>query len=567
MKRLLFLVMAVFLWHSDAFACRSDEFATGDVTTFKDNLNVDLNDYGVIFEEAAPWSGCTQAAADALYKKLYTHFHPPLAGIGDWPHNDPQVCANGSSCAYQFQGWLQGGVVGLIHATALRLANVGKLSKPLDDLIQRIPYQMNVDLNCGFEGNALPPYPPNTRRWEIGNSCMEDYTIGAMGWAWIAAYKSLRGLGSGWYEANNARNAIRSSLSTTDSICAWSGAPSIFDQGRGPCTGNVADLREHGYQAMSLHGGDSIAYGLGLLTSVGAASVGLVKAGYPLDLDADEELVVRKLYADGLAHTDGNSFYTDCYQFSLSGGYVQASPTYRCEDQAGHPYRPKMFPVRDFIAAYAPDALAEGTLYSEFDPTLFCDTSVGMGSVGDCAFYNPGRRSIYGHMGQTWVQSPPNFVNTGLSDYTVTFRTYNGNYLSARYGGGQGSDVNAQPFSAGSSEQFSVYIRTAGHTQLMDGDEISIQSLTSDRAHYVAAEGGGGSGSVLNADRLYPHQWETFTIRKLNGTGAINSGDPVALQSYNGYYVSAENGGGSTVLADKTWTLSWETFTITMTHN
>jgi hypothetical protein len=129
--------------HAAFTQCRSDDLASPDTTSFHNDPNVDLSDYGVIFDDAAPWSGCTQFAADALYRKVYTTFHPQIVGLGGWPHNDGsagQVPFN----YYQYQGWLQGASVGLIYATALRLSNVGKLTKPLDDLIQHIPYTLNI---------------------------------------------------------------------------------------------------------------------------------------------------------------------------------------------------------------------------------------------------------------------------------------------------------------------------------------------------------------------------------------------------------------------------------------
>jgi hypothetical protein len=152
---LLAVAAAVFFTAGDALACRSflgNPDANTDVTTYKNDLNVDLADYGVIYDEAAPWSGCTQAAADALYKKLYTTFNPSVVGKPAFPRTSAQI--NGSF--YQFQGWLGGGDVALIQATALRLANIGKLSKPLDDLVQRVSniYVFNVDQNCGFDGTV-----------------------------------------------------------------------------------------------------------------------------------------------------------------------------------------------------------------------------------------------------------------------------------------------------------------------------------------------------------------------------------------------------------------------------
>jgi hypothetical protein len=585
MKRsvVLFVFAALFCAGGVFAQCRSDDLyltpynQPADATTYKNDLSLDLSDYGVIFEEAAPWSGCTQAAADALYKKVYTTFNPLLAGKEAWPHHDRSVCPHDPTdpnykCADPYQGWLSGGDVALANAAALRLANVGKLTKPLDDLLQRVnaSYQLNVDLYCGFDGLVYDIDVDNgtyVQRWTKQNSCMEDYSIGAMAWAWVAAYKSLRGFGGGT-EAGYSRTAITNALSTDHfSICAWDGRTNVDPAPPSPCAGDLNSLR-NGYIPISMHGGDSIPYGLGLFTSLASAAVGLRVSGNQLSLGPDETFAIHALYDHSLPYTDGTLFSNPgCYQFSLSGSALVVSTNGNCGDgnKGSQPYKATMFPVKDFISYYAPQPPLTSSYFSTFDPALFCDTSVDPpNSFFGCSFWSPGRRSVYGQMAQTWIQYPPNFVNTGLSDYTVTLRTVNGNYLSARDGGGL--DVNAEPTFAGSSEQFSIVLRD-GSTTINDGDTLTLQSMTSDKAQWVVAEDGGGPGKALNANRLYPHSWETFTIHKLNGTGAINNGDPVALTSVGGYYVSAMNGGGSTVTVDRTAALSWETFTISITHN
>ncbi len=77
---------------------------------------------------------------------------------------------------------------------------------------------------------------------------------------------------------------------------------------------------------------------------------------------------------------------------------------------------------------------------------------------------------------------------------------------------------------------------------------------------YVMAEGGGGG--AVNANRDWTRTWETFTIRKVGGTGQINCGDKISLQAHNGNYVVAEGGGGGVVNANRSWVRSWETFKI-----
>jgi len=319
---------------------------------------------------------------------------------------------------------------------------------------------------------------------------------------------------------------------------------------------------------ISFHTGDSIPYGFGLLTSVASASVG-IKIADPNNtnpfLDSTQQAVVQKLYNHSRSHTTYNgstspatfTWNSDCSAFTKqTDGSMVVTSTNPC---GANTPSPKMFPLDAFINAYAPPVASSNPKFDMFDPNLFCD-----GTDGYCDFFSAGRRAVYGQMGHDWVVNPPIFSNTGLGDYTATFQTYDGHYLSARNGGG--SDVNAEATSIGNNERFSVYIRSTS-SQLSDGDTITIQSLGTQQGQWVAAEYGGGSGSTANANRIWPDSWETFVIHKLNGTGAISNGDPVALTSVLGYYVSATNGGGSTVLVDKTAAITWERFVIGLTHN
>ena len=296
----------------------------------------------------------------------------------------------------------------------------------------------------------------------------------------------------------------------------------------------------------------------------------------PLALSPEQQAIAQALYNHARSYTydDELNFHFGnnpndpdgaCERFTLSAaGALVATANFDCGDENTN-YKPRMFPVANFFSIYAPPV--QPTLsFDQFDPSLFCNTPA---DGTNCFFFNPGRRSVYGQMAQTWTQSPPTFTNNGLGDYTVSFRTYSGNYLSARYGGGY--DVDAESTAIGPWEQFSLLDRTSGSTQLNDGDQVTLQAMgmVPNRAEgdLLTATNGGGAGSVMNANQLYPHENETFTIHKLNGTGAINNGDPVALTSTNGDYVSAAGGGGGSVTVDRTAAQAWETFTITINHN
>lgn len=86
-------------------------------------------------------------------------------------------------------------------------------------------------------------------------------------------------------------------------------------------------------------------------------------------------------------------------------------------------------------------------------------------------------------------------------------------------------------------------------------------SLRTDNGHYLCAETGGGREMIANRTAVGP--WETFTVERLDQTGALlMSGDRVALRTANGQYLCAENGGGGEVVANRTTMGPWETFTI-----
>lgn len=91
---------------------------------------------------------------------------------------------------------------------------------------------------------------------------------------------------------------------------------------------------------------------------------------------------------------------------------------------------------------------------------------------------------------------------------------------------------------------------------LEHGDEISLR--TGPNGLYLSAELGGG-GLVI-ANRIGLGAWETFTIHKVNGSGAIGNSDEIALQASNGQFLCAEYGGGAHVVADRSGIGSWETF-------
>ncbi|HEX8155486.1 MAG TPA: hypothetical protein VF698_20300, partial [Thermoanaerobaculia bacterium] len=464
--RVLFAVVAMCLAANRAFAlCNTDERSANNVTTFKNNVNADLNDYGIIFEEVVQNPACVDSAATALYKKVRE-----TIGSRDYPAFDVNLK---KTVTQPYGGWLQGGNVSIIYATALKLGTKGKLSKPLDDLLGQIQYSGDKDAYCGFDSAFAPD-----RTWTKQNSCTDDYAIQASGLAWRAAYnkKRLRGVTA---DVSAARAQIAAALSSNDSICIYTYNVNIPAPQRGPCVGAVFDLIWGSGEALALHNGDAMPYGIGLMTSIGSAAVGLAAAGSQLSLTQDEKTVAEYLRLNGIAHTlaDGSYFRTDCWTFwKDAAGNLQRSKTFECREPGYsvdpyYGYRPKMFPVDAFYKKYAPYTWTPpGFQYDAFDSTLFCSTNCASDE-----FFGAGRRVVYNTMGNSWINTAPALSGT-ISDYATTFRTYNGHFLSAANGGG--AEVNAVPSTVGVNENFSMFDLNGG--TLYSGDQVYFQSRNGD---------------------------------------------------------------------------------------
>src|SRR6478752_1759377 len=110
---------------------------------FRNDLNSDLGDYGLIFQDAA-----TAPCADSAYQALLAKVTATLAA---GQHTD----ALGRPVS-PFQGWLEGAGVSLVFAAALELGGQGVLKAGLDAKLEQIPYASNatpygLDPGCGFD--------------------------------------------------------------------------------------------------------------------------------------------------------------------------------------------------------------------------------------------------------------------------------------------------------------------------------------------------------------------------------------------------------------------------------
>ncbi|MBC7660565.1 MAG: hypothetical protein H7249_12780 [Chitinophagaceae bacterium] len=137
----------------------------------------------------------------------------------------------------------------------------------------------------------------------------------------------------------------------------------------------------------------------------------------------------------------------------------------------------------------------------------------------------------------------------------VTLKTLSPTYfLSAENQGG--SIISANRTAAQGWETFDLLDSDGG--ELVSGDSVYLRSSG---GFYLQLTG--GNGTALNISNQNPGLWETFKIVKQSGTGVIQPGDIIGLQSaVSNLWVSALNGGGSGIDAHGIKLDAWESFAI-----
>jgi hypothetical protein len=509
----LFILAVITAWFPQtALACWSDNAFYTSWTN--DPRRTDLNDFGMIFMDSHPivaW--CGPGAADRLRQKL-------------------QAMPDDA-----FRGFLAGGELALAYATALQLGPRGLITPELDAQLARAGrlYHMDLDTTdggCGFANGA----------WVRGNTCMDDYAIGATAYAWEAAYFSKTNRAGGWDARSNAYQQIQNMLGSYDSVCAHD--PNVLDATRGPCLMGTQPL------AISLnHSVQSPAYGIGLVTSLSVALIGLDVMGSPLylnTLSTEQQTYLKQLWTEGQLHTDsGGSFLANCY--SVTNPWQETQQTTPCDDPLFH-YNGRMFPVAYTFNRYGltpPPAQGNGFGFNTFDTTGFnvYDRNEFYGA-GRFAFYYILTEGYNDYAETSWPR--PSQFGAG-PDYYIGLRDqYSQWWMSAEGNGGGAVDANRT--SQGVWESF--YLHDVNGGDLLSGDQVTIRTTS---GYYFSADQGGGG--ALTADRLAANEWETFTILDQYGSngGRILDGQIVELRTSDGaHYVTLVNGGGSGVDATGT---------------
>jgi hypothetical protein len=378
-------------------------YANGFTPAWRNSVDGDFSDYGIIFEDAKK-RDCSLWAKEALKTKVQEtnmwaigrrHNHAGAGTTIPIPDNQKYEGIG------PYQNWLEGAHVALASAAALAIGGHGDMTSELDGHLQTMITNFNSlpNRNVTYPVPLYYRYGLNTisgvgKRWrdDEGNlggisadTAMDDHAIGAVGHAWAAAYQHKRGnTTSRDQNITKAKAALNDVFSLTeangnDSICLFDPLVAMSATGRGPCnvtsTANIATVlgrtndAQRGY-TFSFNRHQNQAYGIGLMASVSAASVGLEEAGTTWSLTADQKLLLQAILEEAQRKAksglnDGEYFngelggFGTCASFSVVNGVITNPNTANCADTV---QRPRMYAL-----VGAPDpTVAPNTFFSRY---------------------------------------------------------------------------------------------------------------------------------------------------------------------------------------------------------
>jgi len=404
-------------------------------STFRgiNGFNNELGDYGLIFEDAklrdcdgGSWNP-KQGAYAALVSKINTtgwHYDALNRWVGP------------------FGGFLEGGHVALIFASALMIGGHGDLDTNLDNLLKQVrdSYVYNPGPGCGFYQQS---------GWlNGGDTCMEEHAAAALAYGWIAAYESQRrGWMAGYGYSQSARSHIHSALSTYDSTCISDLTDPNYPVNvntRGPCNIDTADMTVLNDKllpdpntgitkadVLSFNRNENIVYGAGLMTLLSGALIGLEEGGYSTSLSSDEQLIAAAFLDEAQRKSDpsgasfkgspGSSYAGTCSQVTLDGSnHVVRQDIYGCADGLAQPtiynLTSRLYQTgyssfyERYVGNYTPRTtvvdhrVVNGQDYYDSQPAYQFNTfneSLFTRDAND-SHLNWGRESVYKVLGWTW---------------------------------------------------------------------------------------------------------------------------------------------------------------------
>lgn len=517
-----------------AFACKA--YYAGDVGR---GLTGDLNDFAYILDSAGdPY------CADVAAMKLETKLTNMNQNLNVWKQ------------------WLSGGSVSFVMASGLSLGVLGQLSDSLDKKIRDVAnaYAYGPDPGgCGFDNG----------NWPSGNTCLEDYGMDASAHAWRAAYYRHTGRGE-WTTARSQMLTAASKMLDPQTSCIrfLSGGP-FNAAGRGVCNASFSDLGQVPAVAEVVtlnHGQQSLAYGIGQMTSFASATVALDVAERKFsktELPADRIAMAGYLFAEASARSSAtgtnSAVFSDTACYELTGStLVPGKPCWDMQIYAGNhpstlgsptPYRADMFRMKDVYDKYAlPRGGATGYMFDRFNDIFLT------GPADQDRIWGIGRKHFYYSLGSVSVTYKPSMQGR---------RFYAGGIKRGSYFTTAANNANvtlgATTRSSTTPSLASMTLNDDNYGSLRNGDPVSITNMN---GQFWTATGGGGSSVVTVTLNPTP-----FTIVKLAQTNEIIAhGDQFALRTPSGHYLSAPTFGGN-VTATATTIGTNEKFTLDRTKN
>jgi PKD repeat protein len=286
--------------------------------------------------------------------------------------------------------WLIGAHVGYIFAAANRIGARGFATQQLDTALRAVIAHFEFGQDAG-----------NPCSKEGANNCVDDYSVDAPGFAWIAAYKYRRGDDAAGVQPNVQHYRDRAN----DMINAAFNEVCIrMNDGEGGvattlCNGTVAALRDGRAHTLSVnHGPQMPSYGFGLMTSIANAELGLEASGSGHYFDPDQVTIAQGLLTEmknAFDNTTGEFSTTACVTIHLdpmSGVWTTTTPS-NCAGPDG--YKAGMYNLHRFYVDHLGGYPAGGYQSDTDNPGLFV--------LGDqSGFFSWGRYLTYSPMASSW---------------------------------------------------------------------------------------------------------------------------------------------------------------------
>lgn len=370
-------------------ACYSDTIALQprlSLSCPNDNLGRELDDWAAIEKDALAGGVCAGRAADRLAQRLRNLYSLPDQTVLD--------CTGGPQRHY-FDQWLAGGLVTHIFVAAKQIDWLGiPVASDLPSLLQstRTNYAgigVTQDPGCGVPTNG----------------CMDDHTLTASGFAWIAAFEYAK-LRDASFWVSKAQNHITYALSPMSDPTAYGGGPCVFLIGSSPadCSATLTTYRQNpsAYRIVGAnHSQENPNYGLGLMTSIASACAALYEAAHTCSFTSNQHLVAGQLWltAQDRSTNDGCDFTTNCAAFDNLN-----PPTRACDDSDGLgistsvAYKPKDYPLYHFYQQRGfTSAELQGAPGNNYQFSAYCDNRTTFPPAYD-KLWGPNRQQFYSYL-------------------------------------------------------------------------------------------------------------------------------------------------------------------------